>query len=464
MKRWISKLRVGITLVIVLSMVSVIVVLAADVVIDAFSSVTQTISYQVVQANLPVTQCDYAVTSSDSLGGHRDVCMTVESGDQDAPYNFRVSAIASNQYLSLGLDSSVSARGFVQWDGSDNTSAIDPIGLQDGSGNGIDLTDSGSNDGVLLRVIYSDGVMVNLTLRIYTDGSNWGEETVSFASTVVAGDVIDVFIPFDALRANQTGTMDETDVGAVELEIDGTLVGEAGADITIDFIKATSLYDFGDLPLGYVVTDAEGGAKHVTGSLHLGPSVDAEADGTHSAAGTAIADDDDFTPDDEDGVTRQPSLSGGGTHGGWTNGAVSTFNGGRLSLEISGGDGVPQVFVDFGSGLTEVTLRDMFGNVLATPLSEGTHDVYFDIPNGTFDGNNNISIPVRVRLSSAGGLGVGGTAPDGEVEDYIFDFGPNAVTLSAIDAGPALAGWPAFALVIAAVAGGAGLFVWKRRA
>jgi hypothetical protein len=61
------------------------------------------------------------------------------------------------------------------------------------------------------------------------------------------------------------------------------------------------------------------------------------------------------------------------------------------------------------------------------------------------------------------------TIPDGGGLEYQIEVqtvcqGPNAVTLSAIDAGPALAGWPAFALVVAMVAGGAGLFVWKRRA
>jgi hypothetical protein len=53
---------------------------------------------------------------------------------------------------------------------------------------------------------------------------------------------------------------------------------------------------------------------------------------------------------------------------------------------------------------------------------------------------------------------------DYRIEVQTLCFGPNAVTLSAIDAGPALVGLPAFALVVVAVVGGAGLFMWKRRA
>ena len=55
--------------------------------------------------------------------------------------------------------------------------------------------------------------------------------------------------------------------------------------------------------------------------------------------------------------------------------------------------------------------------------------------------------------------------PDaGQIAVLIGEGSPTAITLSAIDAGPALAGLPAFAMVIAAVVGGAGLFIWKRRA
>jgi MYXO-CTERM domain-containing protein len=147
--------------------------------------------------------------------------------------------------------------------------------------------------------------------------------------------------------------------------------------------------------------------------------------------------------------------------GGWTDGLVSNGDGGHLEITITGGSGHPQVFVDFptdGFGLTEVDLRDSSGNPLTMPLGEGTHQVYFNIPDGTF-GDGNISLPVRVRLSSLGDLQACGEAPDGEVEDYIWEFGPNAVTLTEATTSPFA--WAPLALGVVAV--GAVLGIRRRR-
>ena len=63
--------------------------------------------------------------------------------------------------------------------------------------------------------------------------------------------------------------------------------------------------DFGDAPAPYPTTLAEGGAQHLFVELgpRLGSSVDTEADGVHSLAGFANADDNTGGIDDEDGVT-----------------------------------------------------------------------------------------------------------------------------------------------------------------
>jgi hypothetical protein len=455
MKQIGKKLRLIVAVISILTVFSVITVLAAEVVIDAFSDQNQNVSYTIpASPTFPHQICSYATTASGTLGSHRDICLTITGGNQDSIGRLQVST--ANQYLLMALDPSITAIASLQWDGTDANPSVDPTGL-----GGVDLTDSGSNDGVVIRVVNSDGLAVDMTLRIYTDGSNWAEQTVTFDSQVISpNQVVDVFMTFAGFGGG-AGTMDETNVGAVELELDGTI--EAGADMTIQLVKATSLYDFGDLPSGYNVTRGEGGPQHRTGPLRLGGSVDAEGDGTHS--GTAVGDDNDFSPDDEDGVTRVASLAS--TTGGWTNGDPGIGgggNGGSLDITISGGSGTPQVFVDFGSGLAEVTLRDcLSGSALTMPLTEGTHRVCFSIPAGTFDGANPISIPVRVRLSSAGGLGADGVASDGEVEDYIWNFGPNAVTLS--DTGTKSAPiWPALAVgTISLVGVGTVIFVHKRR-
>ena len=64
--------------------------------------------------------------------------------------------------------------------------------------------------------------------------------------------------------------------------------------------------DWGDLPDGYPTTYAEGGPRHTSpGTPGLGPTVDNEHDTQHDP--DALADDDRDSPDDEDGVVRNPA-------------------------------------------------------------------------------------------------------------------------------------------------------------
>jgi hypothetical protein len=224
--------------------------------------------------------------------------------------------------------------------------------------------------------------------------------------------------------------------------------------------------DWGDLPdPPYPTLLTSNGPRHVIASLLsplvLGSTVDAEFNGQPDPSATG----DDLNgrvPDDEDGVTVKPGKAGLPF---WTDGAVSAGQGGSLEIVISGGSGVPQVFIDFPNdliGLTPVTLRDI--NALAlptTPWSPGTYRVYFDVPAGAMASDP--SIAVRVRLSSAGGLSAIGGAPDGEVEDYIFPFKTTSVAMASFSARPAanvlLVGLGGAAFVI-------GLAVWgvRRRA
>ncbi|MCH7752292.1 MAG: hypothetical protein IH898_09085, partial [Planctomycetes bacterium] len=92
--------------------------------------------------------------------------------------------------------------------------------------------------------------------------------------------------------------------------------------------------DFGDAPLPYPTTLAEGGAEHVitVGAPKLGATVDAESDGTHSAS----ADADDTTgatPDDEDGVTFGTMMVGA--------------LGATLTVNVQGAVGKLDAWIDF---------------------------------------------------------------------------------------------------------------------
>ncbi len=206
----------------------------------------------------------------------------------------------------------------------------------------------------------------------------------------------------------------------------GTISAD-GAIFRIDNSGPTTamVYDFGDLPDTYHTTHASNGPRHqIGGTLMLGNNVQSEPDASPNNTANGET-------GEEDGVTRQDGLAGNG----WTEGTVASSQGGSLSIDIQGGSGVPQVFMALGgsSALAEVTLRDASGTALSMPLSAGLHRVYFDIPANTFTANSN-NIPVRVRLSSGGGLTSTGVAADGEVEDYLWNFGPNALHLASMRA------------------------------
>ena len=182
-------------------------------------------------------------------------------------------------------------------------------------------------------------------------------------------------------------------------------------------------YDWGDLPDGpYSTLASHDGPRHALGSgLLLGSTVDAEADGEPNSSATGDG-------ADEDGVVRLAAPNS--PSGGWLDGRAADGNGCRYQVTVNGGSGVLQLWLDFGMGLAPVTILDAAGApVPGGVLEPGVHTLTCDVPVGTFYGTSNRSIAARFRLSTAGGLLATGPAPDGEVEDYIFSFGPTAVTI-----------------------------------
>lgn len=209
---------------------------------------------------------------------------------------------------------------------------------------------------------------------------------------------------------------------------------------------------FSDLPDGpYHTRQASGGPLHrIVPGFHLGASEDSEADGQPNS--TATGDDSAATGgDDEDGVLRLAAPNS--PSGGWTDGSAAAGNGCKLQVTLAGTAGVAQAWLDFGAGLEPVVLRDPAGVPVPDGLfSTDTHDVTCDLPVGTFGGSANHNIYARFRLSSAGGLGPDGPAHDGEVEDHLFSFGPNAVAVRDFRAMAASSGDLPFALLLLGLA------------
>lgn len=238
----------------------------------------------------------------------------------------------------------------------------------------------------------------------------------------------DLFEPFDITDANglyklelnaigQTFAIREVEEAGFERTI--PLSGEyivtfTGAPLGSNFdFGGIPSRDFGDAPDSYRTTIAAGGPSHgISSGLRIGASVDRELDGSDSA--DATGDDQINTAlgqfDDEDGVILVRPLS-----------LTST---GRFDVSLvntTGSTGFLQAWVDFNGDGDFLDPNEQ----VATDLVAGTGTINLDVPlpagfNINVDGTNDdlLDTFARFRYSLTPGLGVGGPADTGEVEDY----------------------------------------------
>ncbi|MEO8165625.1 MAG: GEVED domain-containing protein, partial [Betaproteobacteria bacterium] len=154
--------------------------------------------------------------------------------------------------------------------------------------------------------------------------------------------------------------------------------------------------DLGDAPDSYATTLASDGARHLLGStLFLGAVVDGNQDGEPNA--TALGDDNNYAPDDEDGVTF----------------GTLTVGDSMATVDVTASAmGKLDAFADFNlDGDFADVGEKIFNNVSVTA---GVNMLTFAIPPGATAGQTYF----RFRVSTAGGLSFNGLANDGEVEDY----------------------------------------------
>jgi VCBS repeat-containing protein len=160
--------------------------------------------------------------------------------------------------------------------------------------------------------------------------------------------------------------------------------------------------DFGDAPLPYPTTVAEDGAIHRAVGPMLGAARDSEGDGVHSAA----ADGDGA----DDGVTF------GEIRVGQVDASVmvevgNAPAGARIDAWIDwNGDGA------WGGPFERIAA--------SAAVVNGSNTLRFEAPSWAIDGQ----VFARFRLSTAGNLGVSGSALDGEVEDYAVTVTPPVAT------------------------------------
>lgn len=151
------------------------------------------------------------------------------------------------------------------------------------------------------------------------------------------------------------------------------------------------------------------GARHnYLPGMYLGSGVDFEPNGqvTDDATGDDLA-----GIDDDDGVTFSPLVPG-----------VTTTIEVQAAIP-AGTDGYLNAWIDFNN---DGDWDDDPGEQIfdGQPLASGPNTLHFHVPASTALLDQSETVKARFRFSSVEGLGYGGWAPDGEVEDYALSVAP----------------------------------------
>ncbi len=352
-----------------------------------------------------------------SIPANNSVTLTYQVTVND-PLPFQSARLANHGYVAASNAASIAS------DDPNTGESQDPtvVTLKRGSISGVTWLDN-NNDGVRDA---GEPMLTNLPVTLYYAGEDgtWGTSDDQAAYSYSDGSGA---YSFENLAAGiyRVGFYAPLGYQFSPLGVDNKADPATGqtTDISLSTNMQTSnisagevsQFDFGNLPSAYGLNLlANDGARHILGDTLLGFNVQAEADGTSSADLTIM--------DDDEGIVRTPGVN-------W----VTGVDGGSIDVTVQCATGCYlSGWIDWGNDHT-FNLSDRI--LLDQPLVQGSQSIEFDIPAGvTFP----TTVYARFRLyttSTSGAAQPIGAATNGEVEDYKWEFSPNAVTLARFSAG-----------------------------
>ncbi|WP_438811106.1 Ig-like domain-containing protein [Rhodopirellula halodulae] len=298
------------------------------------------------------------------------------------------------------LDPSFDSDGLVTLDvaGSDDIATSLEIGI-DGKLFVVGYTTpAGGNQAAIIR-LNSDGSPDNTFdgdgRLVTTLGSNSSQQTLGSAMTP------------DASLLVLGGNLSDIQIARISSGV-VPFSGSSGVDVTDD--DASNL-DFGDAPIGYPVSISDSGASHdvTAGGPFLGFLADAEIDGVNSEGAKF---DDENGSDDEDGVFFTSGVVFAAADASLT---------GTVVVELQNADPLSNrldAWIDFNRDGDWADPGEQIFASFDLGTSDGGQVLSFAVPQDTGDNVISGNTYARFRVSTLGGLGVTGTAADGEVEDH----------------------------------------------
>jgi hypothetical protein len=166
------------------------------------------------------------------LGEYRDLSLTTTQ----VPAGLNTSSTqVIDEYLSISNDTDIQGTLKVVWDGDDDPSTINPLGLRTNATTGIDLTLENNLDGILLGILSADHHL-DITFDVYTDANNYSTAHHLFTESVDSDAPVNYFFSFDRdFQVVKGSGADFSNVGALQM----TISGLKELDAKISFVKAT---------------------------------------------------------------------------------------------------------------------------------------------------------------------------------------------------------------------------------
>lgn len=340
-----------------------------------------------------------------NLGGQRDLQASLTSGSADVILTVDS---GNDDLLAITIGNGTQGTAEVVWDGADDDPTVVTTSILDQSFN--------PDEGIRVAVITTDQAS-NMTVEVYDTGGDMASLTQAIPNDILFR--TDFFFRFSDFT--NISSVDLDHVSAVRLFVDGTVSN--GLDMSLEFVESITVREYGDVPNTYTAAVA---GNHIPLGTRFGERVDTEA--AHQPAANADADDTADTSD-EDGISRSLSSP-------WTPGTAPT-NGGSIDVDVHGCPGTCAFsgWIDWdGDGNFSTAGDEIFND---QTVSNGDDQTFtFDIP-ATVDFTNDPPFYARFRICNAGNTCDTVNAADvqdGEIEDYLWDFTPTAVSLQDFNA------------------------------